>query len=290
MISTGANVKHIKKGDWVIPRRPCFGTWRTYASAASEDELFKLDNIENITPVQAGTVAVNPCTAYKMLRDFVRLGAGDWFIQNGANSAVGRAAIQFGRLWGYKSINIVRDRAYLSDLKEELQSLGADIVVTEQELLESRTFQDKVQEWTNGGREKIRLGLNCVGGKTATAMARLLAQDGCLVTYGAMSRQPLMIPAGLMIFKNIRFEGFWVSRWSDTEAGLKEKKRVVEEILDHMRTGEFIVGDVREVPWAAGDNTGGETGLHAERLKREVQGTLEGFRGGKGVFVFSTST
>ena len=200
---------------------------------------------------------------------------------------VGRAAMQLGRFWGYKSINVVRDRADLFELRKELQGLGATVVVTEEELLESRTFEEKVHEWTNGGREKIRLGLNCVGGKTVTAMARLLAPDGCLVTYGAMSRQPVMIPAGLLIFKNIRFEGFWLSRWSESEAGLKEKKEVIEEILDLIRKGEFVVGDVREVRWCEGqegDET--ETGLDADRLKREVQGTLQGFRGGKAVFVF----
>lgn len=32
---------------------------------------------------------VNPTTAYNMLDGFVKLQAGDWVIQNGANSAVG---------------------------------------------------------------------------------------------------------------------------------------------------------------------------------------------------------
>ncbi|KAI9786760.1 MAG: mitochondrial 2-enoyl thioester reductase [Peltula sp. TS41687] len=292
VVSTGSAVQHLQPGDWVIPRRPCFGTWRTYATASSEEDLFRLDvdDRPTITPVQAGCVAVNPCTAYKLLRDFVTLDAdrGDWFVQNGANSAAGRAAIQFGRLWGLKSINVVRTRAGLEELKRELYKLGATVVVTEEDLLDARSFGEKVAEWTNGGREKIRLGLNCVGGKTATAMARLLADDGCLVTYGAMSRQPVVFPAALAIFRNIRFEGFWLSRWSETERGAVEKKRVVGEILELMSRGEFVVGDVREVRWREGDGDGAGMGsqVDVDRLKREVQGTLQGFRGGKAVFVF----
>ena len=36
-----------------------------------------------------------------------------------------------------------------------------------------------------------------------------------MVTYGAMSLQPLRIPNGLLIFKNLHFCGFWVNKWYD---------------------------------------------------------------------------
>ena len=36
-----------------------------------------------------------------------------------------------------------------------------------------------------------------------------------MVTYGAMSLQPLCIPNGMLIFKNLRFTGFWVNKWHD---------------------------------------------------------------------------
>ena len=37
----------------------------------------------------AATIGVNPCTAYRLLRDFETLREGDTIIQNGANSQVG---------------------------------------------------------------------------------------------------------------------------------------------------------------------------------------------------------
>lgn len=37
----------------------------------------------------AATIGVNPCTAYRLLRDFETLREGDTVIQNGANSQVG---------------------------------------------------------------------------------------------------------------------------------------------------------------------------------------------------------
>ena len=48
-----------------------------------------------------------------------------------------------------------------------------------------------------------RLALNCVGGKSATELARSLAPGGTMVTYGAMARMPIQLPTSLFIFKDI---------------------------------------------------------------------------------------
>jgi len=275
VISAGSGVKTLAKGDWVIMRAPGFGTWRTHAQT-TEEHLLKIEDKSGINAIQAGTVSINPCTAYRMLKDFATLKEGDWFIQNGANSGVGRAAIQLGKLWGFKSINVIRARPEGSDaLKQELQDLGADVVVTDEEL-QDRTFSERVKEWTNGGREKIRLGLNCVGGKPVNAMAKVLASEGHLVTYGAMSKQPVQLPTGLLIFKNIHFDGFWVSKWS--ERNYEDKKNTVKHVLDLTREGKFKDIPVQEVKW--------EWETKQDGLVDAVQGTLEGYRKGKGVFIF----
>lgn len=60
---------------------------------------------------------VNPCTAYRMLKDFVQLKPGDVVIQNGGNSAVGQLVIQLCKVWGFKSVNIIRDRPDVQCLK-----------------------------------------------------------------------------------------------------------------------------------------------------------------------------
>jgi trans-2-enoyl-CoA reductase len=275
VIATGEKVRDLKRGDWVIMKGPGFGTWRTHAQT-TEDELLKIEDKEGVTPIQAGTVSVNPCTAYRMLKDFVDLKEGQWFIQNGANSGVGRAAIQLGKLWGYKSINVIRDRKKgVDELKRELHGLGADVVITDTEL-QSQDIKERVAEWTNQGREPIRLGLNCVGGKPVTAMAKLLAEGGHIVTYGAMSKQPVMLPTSLLIFKNIHFDGFWVSKWADRNP--QEKKKTVDHVLDLYREGKFKDTRVDEVKW--------DWETKEETLVDAVKGTLEGFRKGKGVFVF----
>lgn len=205
---------------------------------------------------------------------------GAWFIQNGANSGVGRAAIQLGKLWGLRSINIIREREGDADatnaLKQELLDLGATVVVTEAEFAD-RSFGTRVkEEFTRMGRDPVMLGLNCVGGKSATNIAKLLGESGTLVTYGAMSKQPVMLPTGLLIFKDLRFNGFWLSRWANADkAG---KKTTGDEILGLIRDGQFRDAPVQEVKW----NWETEDTV----LREAVQGTLTGFRAGKGVFVF----
>lgn len=275
VLSAGAGVKSVQKGDWVIMKQPGFGTWRTHVQT-DESNLLRIDDTAGLTPIQVGTVSINPCTAYRMLRDFADLKEGDWFVQNGANSGVGRAAIQLGRLWGYKSINVIRARPEgTEELKRELKELGADVVVTDEEL-QAKGFSEQVKEWTNGGRDRVSLGLNCVGGKPTTALAKLLTSEGHLVTYGGMSKQPVQLPTALLIFKNIHFDGFWVSKWSKENPD--EKKRTVDHVLSLIREGKFKDVPVDEVKW--------DWDTKQDTLVKAVQGTLGGFRSGKGVFVF----
>ncbi|KAL6858033.1 mitochondrial 2-enoyl thioester reductase [Amphichorda felina] len=290
VLSAGDGSSDLKKGDWVIPAISQFGTWRTHA-VADADKFLKV-NKEGLTPLQVATVSVNPCSAYRLLRSYgpsaglkaglgmrpLEVGSGEWFIQNGANSGVGRAAIQFGRLWGLRSINVIRDRdtpEATEALKQELRDLGADVVVTDSQFM-SREWRDQLAEITRQGREQIGLGFNCVGGKSATAIARSLGEGGTMVSYGGMAKQPVSLPVGLLIFKDIRFVGFWLSKWNEKD--VTGRKHMIEDILSLIRAGKFRDVPVEEVKW--------DWDTEEATLRNAVQGGLSGFRKGKGVFVF----
>lgn len=257
------------------------GTWRTHAQM-DESQLIKIEDQTGLSPLQVSTVSVNPVTAYRMIKDFcdwdwMRAGE-EWLVQNGANSGVGRAAIQLGREWGIKTLNVVRERQTPEEteaLKQELKDLGATAVVTEAELL-SGEFRNIVKELTRQGKEPIRLALNCVGGKNATALAKVLAPGSHMVTYGAMSKQPVALPSGLLIFKNLAFDGFWVSKWGDKNPHLKEN--TIKDILQLTRAGKFKDIPVEEAKWS--------WDTEAPELAAAVQGTLSGYRGGKGLLKF----
>jgi len=193
----GSKTKGFSVDDLVLPMRR--GTWAQYmlADAANAVRLPR-----EMNAFQAGMLTVNPVSAWGMLESFVSLQEGDWIAQNAANSAVGRCVIQIARSRGWKTLNVVRR----PDVFEELKALGADVVV-----LEGRDLREVSEEICGAARP--RLALNAVGGASALNLANALADRGTVVTYGAMGRQPLKIPNGLLIFRNLEFKGFWVSRW-----------------------------------------------------------------------------
>ena len=63
------------------------------------------------------------------------------------------------------------------------------------------------------GGAPIALAFNAVGGESALRLANAVTHGATIVTYGAMSRQPLRIPNGLLIFKDLRWRGFWITPW-----------------------------------------------------------------------------
>src|SRR5256714_719877 len=200
VVEVALNVSTIAKGALVIlPHN--IGTWRE-ALAVKASELVAVP--PEIEPVQAAMLKINPMTAWRLLHDYVDLARGDWLIQNAANSAAGRAVIQIARELGYQTVNVVRR----SELIGELRAEGGDVV-----LVDSENLRHEVGDAV--GDLPIRLALNAVGGESALRLANCLAPGSTLVTYGAMSLQPLKIPNGLLIFKDLRFRGIWINKWYD---------------------------------------------------------------------------
>uniref|UniRef100_A0A0N4ZYP6 Enoyl-[acyl-carrier-protein] reductase, mitochondrial n=1 Tax=Parastrongyloides trichosuri TaxID=131310 RepID=A0A0N4ZYP6_PARTI len=225
VIKVSNSVKNLKEGDLILPSNAGQGTWRDYALLNSSD-VFKIN--KNFSIENASTLQVNPPTAYRMLKDFVSLKKGDFVIQNGANSAVGKFAIQMCRIFGIKSVNIVRNRENIDELKKELKDLGADYVFTEQELTsEGRNFT------------KCKLALNCVGGKSSLMLGRSLDHNGVMVTYGGMSKQPVQCLTGPFIFKNISLRGFWMSRWYTIKENEEERNKMYDDIYEMYKSGEL---------------------------------------------------
>lgn len=205
VVAVTPGVRNLTIDDWVIPSHPHLGTWATHI-AKEEGAWCKVG--QDVPLEYAATISVNPCTALRMLTDFVDLEAGDVVVQNGATSMVGQCVIQLAHLRKIQTVNLVRDRSGVDEVKARLSSLGAEHVFTEEELgkLDMKNFLKEI-----GAGAK--LGLNCVGGSTATAVMKLLGEGGTLVTYGGMSKKPIKLATGPLIFKDIQLRGFWLGKW-----------------------------------------------------------------------------
>ncbi|XP_075409364.1 enoyl-[acyl-carrier-protein] reductase, mitochondrial [Tenrec ecaudatus] len=238
VVAVGSNVTGVKPGDWVIPTNAGLGTWQTEAVFHEE----ALISVPRDIPLQsAATLSVNPCTAYRMLMDFEQLQPGDSVIQNAANSGVGQAVIQLAAALGLRTINVVRDRPDIQKLTDKLKRLGAEHVVTEEELRKpdmKNIFKAIPQP---------RLALNCVGGKSSTELLRQLAPGGTMVTYGGMAKQPVTASVSLLIFKDLRLRGFWLSQWKKAHSA-EQFKELILTLCDFIHRGQLAAPAYSEVP------------------------------------------
>ena len=180
------------------------GTWTTHL-VADANTLMPLPG--GADPRQLSMLTVNPPTARLLLSEFVALQAGDWVVQNAANSAVGGYLVQLAKARGIRTVNIVR-RASAQD---SVQALGGDVVLVDGDDLATR-----VREATGGA--SIALGIDAVGGLATGRLAQVVAAGGTLVAYGAMSGEDCAISAGSLIFRGVSLRGFWLAHWFKTTA------------------------------------------------------------------------
>ena len=257
VVELGADVHGLTSGTLVVlPHN--VGTWRDAVAVKAEDLVVVPDGIE---PVQAAMLKINPLTAWRLLHDYVHLEKGDWLIQNAANSAAGRDVIQIAHELGYKTVNVVRR----AELVDELRAEGGDVV-----LVDGDNLRDEVKSATKGA--SIRLGLNSVGGDSALRLANCLAPGGTLVSFGAMSLQPLKIPTGLLIFKDLRFRGIWINKWYDN-AIPSERMETFGPLFQMARRGLLKTKIERAYPLS--------------EVKAAVTHAAQGKRNGKIIFEFA---
>ena len=264
VVELGTNVSGITKGALVIlPHN--IGTWRE-AVAVKADELVVVPS--GIDPVDAAMLKINPITAWRLLHGYVDLSRGDWVIQNAANSGAGRAVIQIAHELGFKTVNVVRR----PELIEELRAEGADVVLVDNDSPSGTgNLRDEVKAATGGAT--IKLGLNSVGGDSALRLANCLGFGGTLVSFGAMSLQPLKIPTGLFIFKDLRFRGIWINHWYDN-ASMEERMAAFNPLFEMAKRG-LLKAKV-------------EKSYSIDQAKEAVTHAMRDKRGGKIVFRFET--
>lgn len=220
ILALGAGVENLRIGQKVLPL--AFGTWARELVLPAQNAIPLPDDIDIH---QAAMLAVNPATAWRLLHDFAQLQPGDWITQNAANSGVGRAVIQLARQIGLRTLNVVRR----PELLPELHMLGADVVVTE-----DTELRREARHLCGGVLPK--LGLNAVGGASALNIANALSPGSPHITFGAMARQPLKIPNGLLIFQNLAFCGFWLRRWKEA-ANTAEIHSTYSTLADQLHRG-----------------------------------------------------
>lgn len=199
----GEGVTHLKPGDRVL-LMTVRGTWRSAATVGAA-RLFALPDAD---PLQLAMLTANPPTALLMLELFGTLAAGDWVVQNAANSGVGAAVVAVSREKGLRTLNVVRRGSAVADVA----ALGGDVTLVDGPDLAKRV-RAALEAAGADARTAVKLGIDAVGGQATARLARCVADGGTVVNYGAMSEEACVIEPRETIFRDVSLRGFWLTRW-----------------------------------------------------------------------------
>ncbi|SCV74393.1 BQ2448_6825 [Microbotryum intermedium] len=285
--------KEFKVGDRVVMAQAQMGTWQSHLNVVPS-QLIRLPSSKSsastsLTASQAATLCINPPTAFRMLSDNLSIdpssssksmasennspSRSQWIIQNGANSAVGESVIQLARIWGIKTINLVRARGSKQEteaLKEALKSMGADVVLTYDEFLRKGGPEEvKARIGKEEGGE-LKLALNCVGGDEIKGMLKVLDGGASLVTYGGMAKKGLSFPPSMFIFKDLTARGFWLSNWiKQQKDGGQARVEMMHQLVSYIEGGQFVTPKVEIV------SLGPKSGVSIEDARSRVRGVMK---------------
>jgi NADPH:quinone reductase-like Zn-dependent oxidoreductase len=139
---------------------------------------------EGLDAVGGAAVWMPYVTAYGALVEVGGMRPGDTVVLTAASSSVGVAAIQVAERVGATAIALTRTAAK----KEALLRQGAaDVIVTESEDVVERVLA------ATGGRG-AEFVFDAVAGPGVADLAKVVADDGTLLVYGALSGEPTPFP------------------------------------------------------------------------------------------------
>jgi len=266
----GEGVTEFKVGD-----RVCFwhsynggpesGSWAEYA-AVGQEHLVHVP--EGLGAAEASQLVLNPLTMIGIMEQFGDVQPGEWVIQNAANSACGKFLVQYLKLKGIKTINVVRHSVSGEILKE----LGADVVVAEDA---GDDLTAAVQAATGG--QGVKYAIDCVwGGGAAPALIDTLAPGGKMVNFGVLAGPAAEVNVVPLLFGMRSVQGFFVGGWL---AGVDPA--VVESHLDQvgawLKDGSIslpveafgLEGTMEAMAHAEGPKKAQKTLLVPERVERD---------------------
>lgn len=187
---------------------PPNGTWQEYTVADAKRAIALPASIPD---EQGAMFFINPVTAYVMVREVLRVPRDSWLLVTAAGSALGKSVVRMGKLYGFKTLCVVRSDSNTA----ELERLGADAVVaTERQDLLSEVFR------ITGGRG-VSHAIDCVGGELAAQVVRCLGLGGRLVLYGTLANRPLQLAIRDLMMPVAQISGFLLPNWMSQQSPLK---------------------------------------------------------------------
>jgi trans-2-enoyl-CoA reductase len=276
VLKVGAGVKALAEGDWVLPRHPGVGAWRSLF-CAKEKALRKIP--KDLMPLEHAAMLREYCVAYRLLEDAGDvLKPGDAVIVDGASGAIGGAVVRLCALLRLRAVAVVRpsetsdtNRNYdtflasASDVrgddrdaaptpfsqntssKTTSSSCSASFLKTAARLKALGAAEVLVDEGdARAALERRRffarpkLALDCVGGASAARLAHCLQDSGVLVVFGCMSGYAVTLPWTTLVARGLSCRGFSLRKWMD-KAGEAKIAKMFETVAKLVVAGELSI-------------------------------------------------
>lgn len=212
-----------------------WGSWRELIVSPAERVIPVPGDLSDEDAAQA---LVNPVTAWVMTMVEHDLKPADWLVQTAAGSTVGQLVLQLARSERFRTVNIVRRRAQVSEIK----ALGGDVVITS----EDNDWGTQLATASEG--KVLSRGIDCVAGRTGATVARHLAPGGRLLVYGALSshrqtdpsafEMPLFVPR--LIYGAAVVQGWYLLHWFEVRP-LAECRAICATVLDRLASGALCL-------------------------------------------------
>jgi NADPH:quinone reductase-like Zn-dependent oxidoreductase len=221
----GPNVQGLAPGQRVHVRNNQGGNWAQYA-VVPEDLLFPVP--DDVPDEQVACMLINPGTTILMLRHVLAVPRGEWLLQTASTSELGRMMIRLAKHDGIRTISVVRRREAVA----ELQRLGADAVVVSTD----GPIDEQVRKIV--GPQGVRYAVDPVVGEMGTQVFQSLGDDGRMLVYGSLTREPIRVgadPRYILAGRRI-LEVFWLGYWL-TKLDGAARRGLFEEIITLIRQG-----------------------------------------------------
>jgi trans-2-enoyl-CoA reductase len=215
----GAGVREFAVGDRVYLPLQC-GSWREVVHGDASS-IFPAPEGD---PIQLSLI-INAFTADIALQDLAPLKQGDWFVQNSANSNVGRVLITLAHRRGFRTVNIVRRQA----LVDELLELGADVV-----LVDGPDLAARVADATDGA--PLPVGLDGIGGEATGQLAACLADEASVYNMGHMSALSCQMPSWVLLYKQVKLCGYYAG-YNMSARNPQQQRAMIVELADLISRG-----------------------------------------------------
>ncbi|MCI0159291.1 zinc-binding dehydrogenase [Leifsonia shinshuensis] len=223
--AVGEGVEGLAVGQRVVTGGT-FGVWAE-AFIAPAGALIPVP--DGLSDEVASQLVAMPFSALSLL-DFLEVKPGEVVLQNAANGAVGRLLAQFALERGEKVIGLVRRR-------RDADALAAqgipNLVATSDD-----DWRDRVRALADGA--PIAVAVDSVGGESSGDLLSLLAENGTLVSFGAMGSDGMQMSSGDLIFKQATVKGFWGSKVSAAMAPAK-RGELFGELIRAASTGAITL-------------------------------------------------